>query len=757
MPLHTQIQAKDTTVTYFLKSERNQIEAVDIVRKRKYSNKNNPAVELIDLVIRHKSKNRLNRKDSLYFEQYDKIKFGLVDPKEGFSTKLGSLSFFFKNVDTITNKGKELLTLYMEENISDNYTQQNPARTKKIVKAQHKTEFDARYINNANIQSYMNYLFQPVDIYDESIFFINKQFLSPIADNGKLFYKYYIVDTVRTPRELYVRLAFEPRNPTDLLLKGELQVSLDGKYAVKEANLSIGKNANINWVNEFDIRLDYSPHKDGAMLMDTARVQVIFGLGNSDALFGERLSYNSKYDLAYPIPENTFAGAPVDSKIDPAISLTQARPVALNPFEEKTYTNVDSINDLKTFKALLATGYLLSQSYYSLGKVELGPVEYVYHQNSWEGNRFRIGGRTTAGLSDKFYLEGYLAYGTRDEQLKYYLKSAFSLNGKSVATFPAHYIEGTYQHDVFDPGRPIGFLKGDSFFQGFRANKPLKWLATDAYRIGHVIEFANHVSLATNLTHQRRNPLGDLRFPLSADSNQFLDHINTNDVQFTLRWAPFEKFYYRNLRRQTILEKYPVFTLQYNKGITGLWDANYKYDALRFSASKRLFLNQIGFGDLTVSAGKIWGNLPYILLEMPNVQEVKDRHTISYELTNSMEFVADQFLKFSYDHELQGFIFNKIPFLRKLKLREIFGAQMFYGELSAGNDPYLSNSVVHFDRDKDGNKMSHVLGKDPYWEGYVGIDNILKVVRVQYMRRFNYLNNPNLTKERFRVSLNFNF
>lgn len=757
LPLEASIYPQDSLSTLYLKPDQNEIETVDIFRKRKYSNSNNPAVELIDLVIRNKGKNRLSGKDSLYFKQYEKIKFGLVDPPSSAKNRLGNLSFFFRNVDTSVVAGKELLTLYMEENISDNYSRQSPSRQKKIIRAQEKTEFDARYINNPNVESYINYLFQPVDIYDESIFFLNKLFLSPIADNGKVYYKYYVLDTVRTTKELYVRLAFEPRNSNDLLLRGELQVSLDGRYAVKQAIMQVGQNTNINWVNEFDIRLAYSPDQDGIMLQDTALVRVLFGRGKTDAVFGERLSVNQDYNLRMPIPEGVFAGAPIETKLDTHSHIDHNRPIALNHVEQRTYDYVDSINSLKSFKNLLAVGYLLSQSYYSLGKVELGPLEYAYHQNNLEGNRFRVGGRTTEAFSDKVYLEGYLAYGTRDDAWKYFLRSAVSVNGKSITTFPAHYIEGTIQHDVFDPGRGLGFLKGDSFFQGFRTNRPLKWLASDAYRLGHVVEFGNHFSLSTNLTHQRRVPVGDLRFPLAIDTNRLLDRINTNDVQLTLRWAPFEKFYYRNLRRTTVVEKYPIFSLQYNKGLEGFWTGSYNYDALRFFVSKRWFLNQLGFGDMTFSVGKIWGDLPYPLLEMPNVQEIKDRHTISYELTNNMEFVADQFFKFSYDHELQGFIFNKLPLIKRFKLREVFGAKMFYGNLSTSNNPYKGVGGVHFDNDKDGNTITHVLGKDPYWEGYVGIDNILRILKVEYIKRLNYLDHASINKERFRVSLHFDF
>lgn len=536
---------------------------------------------------------------------------------------------------------------------------------------------------------------------------------------------------------------------------------MDGKYAVEHASMFVGKEANLSWITSLKMDLSYFKNKDGIMLQDSSKVVVQFGRGKADVLFGERITLNKDYDLNYPISKEIFSGAPIEKLLSPNVSLDQLRPIPLNSPEQYTYLNVEQINQLKSFRTIAAVGYLLSQGYYSLGKFELGPLEYLYHKNNIEGNRIRVGGRSTASFSEKVYLQGYLAYGLEDKEVKYYLRSAVSLNGKSVAQFPAHYVEGSIQHDVFTPGRSIGYLKGDSFFRSFGGNRPNKWMNTDAYRVGHLIEFGNHVSVNTSFTHQRRSPLADLQFISSGDPSLFINSINTNDIQITLRWAPFEKFYYRNLQRSTIIENHPVFNLQYNKGIQGFWGASYNYDALRFAASKRFFMNQFGFGDVTGSVGKIWGVLPYTLLELPNVQEESDRHSISYERTNMMEFVADQFIKLSYDHQFNGFILNKIPLIKKLKLREIAGVKMFYGKLSDHNNPLLSSKVISFDKDQEGLVSTHVLGKGPYWEGYIGLQNIFKIFQVQYYKRLTYLSLPNEREDGFwkniRISLRLEF
>ncbi len=739
-----------------MESTSSVIETISITHRGKYSNKNNKAVELIDLVIDHKYKNRLTGKDSLQFKQYDKLKFGLVDPKATFQKGLLDLNFLFENIDSSSMANKKLLTVFLEESNAHVYGKRNPSKFKKQIYSQKKTEYNKRYINNPNIQEFMNYMFQPVDVYDESIYVINKQFLSPIADNAKLYYRYYITDTIFNDEGYFIHLEFEPRNEKDLLFNGTLTIAMDGSYAVKAAQLAISKHSNLNFLKEGTIAFHYSKQEQGVMLLDSTQFFTTFGIRKGESFFAYRTSINSDYLLNKPFPEQIFKGAPVQVLAN-AEQIPLERPVQLSPTEAKTYENIDRLNSKKSFNAMLATGYLLAQGYYVLGKVELGPLEYLYSRNNIEGNRFRLGGRTTQELTDKAYLEGYLAYGLSDERLKYYLKAAVSLNGQSVVKFPAHYIEAAIQHDILEPGMSISYLKGDSFFRSIRKNSPTKWFDTKAYQLQHVVEFGNHISLSTSFTHMNRNTVGDLRLVSSSDPNQLLQQINTNEAQVDLRWAPNEKFYYRNLTRRSIIERYPVFNLSYTRSIPGIFNTSYPYEKVKASATKRLFLNQLGFADVQFTAGKIWGTLPYPLLELPNVRQKDDRHKIDYDLMNPMEFTADEFLKFGFYHQMQGFILNKIPLIKKLKLREVWGAQMFYGKLSDHNNPYLSGSVVDFDKNADGEIITQVLNKTPYWEGSVGLDNIFHVLRVEYVKRLTYANYPNSTKDRFRVSININF
>ncbi|AIM39262.1 hypothetical protein KO02_23155 [Sphingobacterium sp. ML3W] len=748
---------KDSVLNILLFAKNTHIGEVLVERKsKKYKD---PALALIEKVIAHKDANHISRLKQIQYEEYEKSQFGTIDLKVKTNKLPSKLRFLFENKDTLSIPGSSILPFYLEENVSEVYSTFKPSRKKKIIIGHQVTELNKRYINNANIQSYFQDQFRDIDLYENNIQLISKTFLSPIAGNAPTYYKYTIKDTIVHQGLRFIELGFEAKSKMDVLFKGSLWVSDDDRYAVYHADMQLGEEANINWVNAINVGLEFEKHPAGQMLPKRANLQILFGTTKGNALYGKKETYFSKYKDD-PIDDVIFAGIPIEKRYlenKDSIIWDKVRVVPLTKTEANTYTNIDSLSDMKSINRLMAVGYFLAKSYYNVGKFEFGPLEYTYSFNEIEGSRIRLGGRTTELLSDKFFLEGYAAYGTKDQELKYYLNVAHTLNGKSIVQFPAHYLSATIQHDVMEPGRGLSYLKGDGFFQSFRKNKPTKWLRNDIFKLEHLIEFGNHVSISTAITRHERATAGTLSFVTGGISPDTLAGINTNDIQIKLRWAPGEQFYYRNLERTPIRNKFPILSLQYNKGLDGFWSANQRYDALRVKIFKRILMSPAGTADVELSAGKLWGTLYYPILEMPDIQADKSGPLQNFDLISNMEFVADRFIKFAYYHHWDGYIFNRIPLLQRLKWREVTGFKFYYGKLSDHNNPNINTDLIQFDRDDEGLDKTRVMGNQPYMEGIVGIDNIFKIFRVEYKRRLTYLNYPNVSRDTYGVSLHLNF
>ena len=749
----------DSLMVVNLTAKDNTLDEVVISRKKRKPK--DPAIALIEQVIAHKSQNHYSRIPEIRFDEYEKTQFGFVDPVDKAKKFPKQFRFLFENVDSTVFRGLTISPFYLEENYANVYSSHDPNRSKKIITSHNQTELNPRFFNNDNWQTRFQTLLRDVDLYGNTIQIVNKGVLSPIATGATAFYKYHIQDTVKIEGKDYIELHFEGKSNIDLLFYGVLWISDDTRYAVQQATLNIGRGANINWINDIQIDLGYQEFKNGSMIPIHADLKMLFGARKSDVLYGRRETQFLRHRTD-SISAESFAGVPVEKRYllqsAPNIPMVQIRPTPLSTAELGAYQKVDSVQNMRSFNRLVALGYLLAKGYYNVGKFEFGPLEYLYSRNNYEGNRFRLSGRTTRLFSEKAFMEGYVAYGDKDKALKYYLSTAFTLNGERIVQFPANYLRFTVQHDVMEPGRNLGFLKGDGFFRSFGRNRPNKWQFNDIYRLDHLIEFGNHVSIGTAFTHTRRQPRGDLYYINNLPIPDTIRMVNTNDLQLILRWAPNEEFTYHNLDRGTVENKYPIFTLQYNKGLKGFWGADYNYNALRFSVFKRLFLSPAGQVDFEFSGGRIWGkHLPYTLLELPEVTKDKAGPLVNFDLMASSEFVSDQFLKLTYHHNWNGFFFNRIPLFKRLKWRELTGFKAFYGKLSDINNPFVTPGNVRFEPDKDGIVQTRALRNKPYIEGLVGVDNIFKLLRLEYKRRLNYKGGEGIPADTFTASLHFNF
>lgn len=763
-PITKQLPDGTQPLNVELEEDLQTLDEVVISGKGRYSNRNNPAVDLIRRVIEHKKANRLSRFDHVSYEAYEKVMMAVSDvPKFITNNALTrGYRFAFENVDTTLVPGRSLLPIYLEENLSRQYQSMYPKAKKTMVTATKKTELDKRYVNNENIETYLKFIHGDVDIYENNILILNRPFLSPTADAAPVFYKFFITDTITSTEGQFVELTFVPRNEVDRLFSGKLQISLDGNYGIRRADLWIGHKANLNWVNDVRISLRFSRHTSGIYLLGHSEMKINFGLyeGKRGA-FGQRTLVYGDYDTETAIPPGTFRGQQWvkadDADHKPDTHWENERPLELTEAEAKTYLNLDSLAHNRSFRRTLKLGYLLAQSYVNAGPVEFGPLEYSYSLNDLEGSRIRLSGRTTRQFSEKLYAEGYAAYGFRDQRMKFFGGMAHTLNGNRVGEYPAHYLQATYQQDAREPGQLLGFRNGDSFARSFRTDEQDKWSYYDIFKVNHVIEFGNHLMLQTFFSTRRQAPAARLYFITAGSSADTLKALQTSELGIDLRWAPNEEFFQRNLERTAIVNEYPVFNLRYNMGIKDLFGGEYSYHALRLDAFKRVFLSQLGFADINLGTGYIFGTVPFPLLDIPNASKTYILAPDSYTLLNDLEFVSDQYIKLRVEHRLQGFILNKIPLLKKLKIRELAGFKLLYGNVRPENRPENNSRVFMLPTDRQGNPTTFTLGRKPYMEASVGVENILNVLRVEYVRRLSYLDHPDIDRGGIRFSAKVDF
>lgn len=732
-------------------------------RNARYKNRNNPAVELIDNVIRNRSKNRSESFKYLQYEKYDKNIFALSNISPDFKKKkiFDKFQFVFENTDTTEIDGKEILPVYIRESISD-YYYKKPNDHKEIVKASKMISLEG-YLDNKGISEYLKYFYQNIDIYSDNIMFVSNQFLSPIAGTAPVFYKYFILDTTVVNNIKCIHVAFVPRNKTDLLFQGTLFIMPDSSYAIRRIDMTINKAINLNWVKSVRIRQDFENTENRGYMLVKDELDLDFGITkNSLGIYGERTVSYKDFVIDKTLDDSLFTGQAIVTRND-ADNKTDAywkhqRHMPLQKSEQGIYTVVDSIKHIPAFKHAMTAMVLIFTSFFDTKYLEIGPYTTFASYNSVEGLRLRFGGRTSPTFSKKVELSSYLAYGFMDKQYKYDFETAYSLTDKTVHDFPVKLIKIKGQYDTKIPGEDIEGVPPDNIWLTFKRGVNDKMYYNQKILIENLNEFENHFSYTIGYQYIRETPAGNLIFNntnyLSGINNP--THIEYSEPYFIFRYAPNEQFYQGKLYRTSISNGYPVFQLQANFGLRFLAD-DYFYQNLKFSVTKRFWFSVIGYTDIIYEAGKIFGKVSFPLLDIHRANQTYSYDVSSYNLMNFLEFLSDQYTSLNIDHCFNGFIFNKVPLFKRLKFREVASVKVLYGSLSSLNDPSKQPDLLKFPVNAQGKPTTFALTRGPYVEGSIGISNILKYFRVDLVHRFTYLSNPNVAPWGLRVKGKFDF
>lgn len=743
---------------------------VKIKTKRgRYSNKNNPAVELIDLVIANKNKNRITSYNYVQYREYEKITLSLSNKPEKIANNrlFRKYQFMIDNVDTTKVEGKSLLPVYMEEKLSETYLRKDPSEKKSVVLAEKKVNY-GEFFDANGISNYLNALYADINIYDNNVSILATQFLSPIADMAPTFYRFYIRDTVEEDGIKLIKLNFMPKNTADLLFRGVMYVTLDGNYGVQKIDLSVSKKANLNWTKELKISLGFERSAlDGRyhLIKSTMLSEFAIQQNSSGGLLGERTVSLKDFIINQPAPDSVYTAPDEYVKVVPGSESDSFwlanRFEKLSAVEAKVYSNIDSLRKMKSFRTTMQVGLLIFSGWVKVGKFEIGNTNTFYSFNPVEGFRPRFGGRSTPEFSKHWYIEAFTAYGLRDKKWKYNVGLSYAFNGKSIFTYPNNYIKFTRAVDTKIPGQELVFANEDNFFLSFKRGDNDKLLYNNSYKVDYVREFNKYFTFKGTFEYLKQSPGGSIYYEKQVGANLYdsINNLTTSEFSAELRWAPHEQFYQGKNFRRAIPNKFPILKLRYEKGVKGLFGGEYNYDRILFALNKRCYLSQLGYADLFIEASNTFGQVPHPLLNIHRANQSFAYQLTNYNLMNFMEFVSDHSVAATLDFYFNGFFFNKVPLLKRLKLREVASFRVLYGGLRDENDPDKNNSLYRFPKDKDAPyvPITYALGSEPYMELSIGLANIFKIVRVDLVKRLSYLNHPNVAEWGIRTRIRVEF
>jgi hypothetical protein len=317
-----------------------------------------------------------------------------------------------------------------------------------------------------------------------------------------------------------------------------------------------------------------------------------------------------------------------------------------------------------------------------------------------------------------------------------------SLNKTAPYRFPNNYFKVSYLYDVDVPGHTFSITNKQAAFSSFQTGKTNYWLYSGIFELQYVKDFENHFSYNVTFKNWNQSPAAQLVYQMNNDAGTLVHNLTTSELDLHLRYAPHEQIIQGTEERHSIHNKYPIFDLQLNRGIKGFMNGSYTYTDIGVNMYKRFYFSQLGFADVTLIGGYVQGKVPFPLLNISPANQSFAYNRDAYNQMNYLEFVSDHYVGINFTHTFNGFLLNKIPLIQHLKWREFLSAKILYGGLRAENNPVLTAGLYRLPPATNGAYGTYALGNTPYVEAGAGIGNIFKFLRVDVIRRFNYLSHP---------------
>lgn len=732
-------------------------------KKEKYSKKNNPAVELIKKVIEHKDKNNITYQNYYQNKESECLLIALNDFKPE-QAQFKRFKFLTNYMDTSIIDDKPILPLSVRETLSEVYYRKDPQSLKRVVDA-YKQEGIDKVIDTEGIDEVINEVFKDVNIYDNKINLLFHDFVGPLSEHGAVnFYKWYLSDTVEIDSNRYIELDFVPFNSYDVGFFGTLYISTDSTYVVKKALLRTPKKANLNFVDELVIEQQFDEIKKGVWVPQNQRMAIDMSLMGavkfyvdknrifSDYIFGQ--AQDSIYNLSAPV----IYQQDYETKSD----IYWADQRAINDLKDyQMHSLVQDMNQVSFFKIffkvanLVSSGYVATNKDEKKNKLDIGNLLTLYSRNSIEGNRFRLTMVTTPNFNKNIYLYGYGAYGTKDHKFKYMGEVTWSF--RDVKThkdeYPKNNLSFSHRYDLNELGKHFIQTERDNILLSFGWSDLDKATYDRDTKLFYEREYYNGFSFNLSTELSQSEPAGPLKFE-KKDSNGIpfqIKSIKTTKTAFSLRYAYNEKFIQRRRNRYTMPTEKLVLTLSNTKGWDNLLGGEYNYNHTSLTLFKEFWIPPVGKISFLLGAQKIWGKVPYPLLITPNANTSFTIQKETYNLIEPLEFVNDSQVSWDVNYRMGGWLFNRIPLIKHLNFREVFGFRGFYGGLSNKNNPLHNHNLILFPVD------TYTTNDGPYMEYNIGIENILKFFRIDYVHRLSYLDHPGIKKHGVRISFDMNF
>ena len=744
----------EEAVVYNFKVKLNEAESLNevVVFAGKTSKKNNPALDILRKIWERKRKNGLYQFDQYQMEKYEKVEFDMNTIDSAFMKNkvFKGMEFVFKHVDTSKVTGKTYLPIFINESLSDVYGDNRQKKVKEKLKANKTSGFEG----NQQILSFLKDLYSDYSIYNNHLTFFDKSFTSPLSRTGVDVYNYVLRDSAYIDNKKCYNILFYPRRKNELTFKGDFWVN-DTTFAIKKINMAVTKSANINWIKDIYIEQEFEVMNDSVFLLTRDYMMSDFALNkkeDSKGIYGKRTTlfrnheFNKVKPLAFYKEEVNFIDNEVYQKSDEYWH--ENRFEKLNKDEAGVYKMLDTLQTVKKFKQMYSLVSILGSGYVEFNIFDYGPIFSSFGFNEVEGVRLRVGGRTYFGPNDPWRIQAFTAYGSDDQKFKYGLSGKWMVDKKNRII-----ISGGNRRDIEQIGASLtttNDVMGRSFASSalFTTGSNGKLTNINLSNLAVEIEPVKNLIFQLGISHRTlvsASPTFSLDYFTDFSRTTTQSEVKQSEANIQIEFMPNRRTIGFGVERDVVDNPYSRFFINYSHGFKGVLNSDFKYEKLQLYYKQPFIIGPLGRTNITMELGKTFGTIPLGLMSVIPGNQTYFTIENTFSNLNFYEFISDQYLTLKWDHNFNGRIFSRIPFMRKLNWREIIGIRGVYGSISNAN------------RAINASGLAYNAPENGYWEYSAGIGNIFKVFRIDFSWRGNYLNTPDATKFAIKGAFGFHF
>ena len=740
---------KEVSVNFFLKADRRNLQAAYVRPDNHYLK------SILREIDTHRRRNNPDTRRAYTSEVYNKTQLDLKNPEI-----IGPLLKGLKVVEPymkVNEQGQRVLPAMFAEATARRYHSSLPEINKEEILA---TRISGLLDNNA-VEPYTGSIYLHANFYDAFVDILGIKIPSPLAKGASLYYNHYLIDSLQGEGRKTFYIRFHPKKfVTNPVFDGELYIDAED-FALQRARVSLDNSGAVNWVRAIEVDQRNKKQEDGTWFYDDDKMTIdlsvtVKQVSKAVAVVGHRHLVWGKPDYNPPVvPEKVLIGdeAVVNKPVDRASDAYWAahRIEALSAEEQGIYDMIDAVQQQPLYKFGFWLGDALSTGYLPINdKIGIGTYSNFVSFNDLDGLRLGIGFQTKKDLSRDWRLTGKLSYGFKSREFH----GSFRYE-KIFTRIPWRKLQVQFRHDISQLGRSnAAFLDEGNILSSVTARRGMnKYMPLTEFTIHYDREWHAGFSNAFGFEHKRI--YANHNVPMVRPDGTAEKSIAVNQLHYTARFSWKESVLRGDYLKDYVQTDYPIITLDLIGAKKGLMPGDQDYLRGEMTVFWHLKAAPLGYANIRLNAGKIFGTVPYQLLKLHEGNPSFLYDPVSFSCMRYYEFASDTWASLSYEHEFGGFFLGRIPYIRELNWREHVLVKTAWGKLAERNNGSLEHTQAPFLFPVG---MSDL--RKPYVEVGAGISNIFHLLRFTGVWRLTHKlpeeeNGKRILGANFAVNLGF--